>query len=111
MHTHHFSTVTAEAMPGRPGVSLRWVLGANVGAPNFAMRVIDIEEGSATERHTHDWEHEVFVLEGTGSVCQAEGETAIAPGDCVFVAPNELHQFRNTGKGLLRVICVVPNPR
>jgi len=42
-------------------------------------------------------------------VLNAQGETPAGPGSCVFVAPNELHQFRNAGDTLLRIICIVPN--
>ncbi|MHB1294195.1 MAG: cupin domain-containing protein [Anaerolineae bacterium] len=111
MQVHHYTTVEPQPMPGREGVQLRWVLGANVGAPNFAMRVIEISAGTATEQHAHDWEHEVYVIEGQGSAWHADGETSLAPGDCVYVAPNEPHQFRNTGENPLRIVCVVPNPR
>jgi quercetin dioxygenase-like cupin family protein len=93
-----------------PGVALRWVIGQNVGAPNFAMRVIEIQPGAATEYHTHSWEHEVFVLEGQGNVRDKDGETPFAPGTCVYVEPNEIHQFVNTGNSTVRIICVIPNP-
>jgi len=49
------------------------------------------------------------VLEGQGEV-YINGQTAsLAPETCVYVAPNELHQFSNISNKLLRFICVVPN--
>lgn len=111
MRKFHFTSVPEQAMEGIPGVSLRWVLAKNVDAPNFAMRVIDVQPGAATEHHQHGWEHEVFILEGEGVVHNIAGRTAIGPGDCVYIAPNEIHQFANTGQSVLRFICVIPNPR
>ena len=110
MKAYHYTTVPSEAFEGRPGVSLRWAIGRNVGAPNFVARVIDIEGGAATAYHTHAWEHEVFVLEGDGVVRDAEGETPIAPGYCVYVEPGEVHQFINRGESVLRIICIIPYP-
>ena len=110
MKAYHYSTISADPVEGLPGVAMRWAIGKNVGAPNFIMRVIDIDAGSATGYHTHPWEHEVFVLEGAGNVRDAGGETPIGPGSCVYVEPNEIHQFINTGGSVLRIICVIPYP-
>ena len=110
MKAFPYTDVRAEAVEGCPGVSIRWLIGENVNAPNFATRLIELDPGSATEHHQHPWEHEVFVLEGTGVVLDADSEQALSPGSCVYVAPNETHNFRNTGDRILRFICVVPSP-
>ena len=111
MKVFDYASVTAEPAPGSPGVRLRWVLGANVNAPTFYLRVIDVDPGAATEFHSHAWEHEVYVLEGKGNVRNAEGtETPVVPGTCAYVAPNEVHQFVNSGTDVLRFICVIPKP-
>jgi quercetin dioxygenase-like cupin family protein len=91
-----------------PGVFKRDVITAGDGAPNFCMRVFDVEPGSTTPSHSHDWEHEVFILAGEGVVEGAKGKTPIGPGSVVFVAPNEQHCFINTGGETLRFICLIP---
>jgi len=106
--SYHYTEVPAEPAPGLPGVLLRWAIGKNVGAPNFILRVIDVQPGAATEYHQHPWEHEVFVLEGEGRVRHAGGEVTVGPGSCVYVEPNEIHQFTNSGSLVLRFICVIP---
>lgn len=108
MQAYHYTSVAAQRMEGVPGVTLRWVIGDNVEAPNFQTRVIELQPGAATEHHQHAWEHEVFVLEGQGLVLSASGDAAIGPGDCVYIPPEELHQFRNAGDGVLRFICIIP---
>jgi len=35
-------------------------------------------------------------------------ETPIEEGDTIMVLPDEPHNFVNTGKDILRIICVVP---
>jgi quercetin dioxygenase-like cupin family protein len=104
-------SVAAQPAVGIPGVGLRWVIAKNVDAPNFAMRIIEVQPGAATEKHTHAWEHEVYVLQGQGTVCGADGVEPLAAGTCVYVAPNELHQFANAGTDVFRMICVIPNPK
>jgi quercetin dioxygenase-like cupin family protein len=75
--------------------------------PNFVLRVSTVESGGHTPKHTHPFEHEVYVLSGNG---QVEGEQALdlVAGDAVYVPPNELHRFVNTGDQPFRFICVVP---
>jgi quercetin dioxygenase-like cupin family protein len=92
-----------------PGVTMRVVAGPAEGAPTFVMRVFEIQSGSSTPFHAHPWEHEVFVLEGKG-ILRGEGgrETPLMEGDAVLVMPNEQHSFLGIGRGIFRVICVVP---
>lgn len=90
------------------GVSIRWVIAAEHGARNFAMRVIEVQPGGATPFHRHFEEHEVYVLEGKGVVRGGEEEIPIAAGDVAFVLPREQHQFVNAGDVPLRFVCVIP---
>ena len=91
-----------------PGVVKREVINADDGAPNFCMRVFDVEPGSSTPSHSHAWEHEVYVLSGRGEAVSEQGETSISKDSVVFVPPNEHHCFVNNGKEVLRFICVIP---
>ncbi len=109
MKIQHFTATPPEAAPEAPGVSIRWVITAKDGAPNFAMRVFDVQPGAASPRHQHAWEHEVFILEGKGVVRDEAGDTPVEAGYVVLVKPGEMHQFVNTGEGLLRFICLIPH--
>ena len=108
MKVSHYSK--AEATLEVPGVLKRVVIGAEDGAPNFCMRVFDVEPGSSTPYHTHPWEHEVFVLSGRGVVVDAgKKETEVSGKTVVYVAPDEPHCFTNIGADTLRFICLIPN--
>ena len=91
-----------------PGVLKRVVIGADDGAPNFIMRVFEIEPGSSVPPHTHSWEHEIYVLSGQGVAVSEQGETPISKDSVVFVPPDEKHGLLNNGEETLRVICVIP---
>ena len=91
------------------GVFKRDVITARDGAPNFCMRVFDVEPKSSPPDHSHPWEHEVFVLSGEGVVRSNEGESEIGAGSVVFIAPGEPHCFINTGQTVLRFVCLIPN--
>ena len=95
-------------MEGAQGVSRLMLVGRADGAPNFAMRETIIEAGGHTPRHSHNFEHEVFILEGSGSV-EDEGDFHdVRVGDVLFIAPGRVHQFTNTGQQPLRFLCMVP---
>ncbi len=95
-------------MPGACNVSMQMLLGPQDQCPNFAMRKFSVAPGGNTPRHQHDYEHEILVLAGRGTALSAQGVREIMPGDVIFVPPNELHQFVNTGIEDLVFICLVP---
>ncbi|MFN2289795.1 MAG: cupin domain-containing protein [Anaerolineae bacterium] len=97
-----------EAQAAAEGVTMRVAIGPDEGAPFFNMRIFEVEPGQATPHHGHWWEHEVFVLSGEGVVRTEQGDVPVSHGSTVFVPGGEIHQFRNTGTGILRFICVVP---
>ena len=109
MKVFHYTTVAARAAgEGASKVSVRWLINKEIGAENFAMRLFEIEPGGYSPLHTHSWEHEVFVIYGAGSVFDGEKANAFKAGDVVFVPPNERHQFKNSGRKLLRFLCLIP---
>jgi quercetin dioxygenase-like cupin family protein len=99
MKINHYERVAAQPvqMEGAAGCHVRWLVDERDGAPTFAMREFEVAPGGYTPRHFHDYEHEVFVLEGAGIVMEGTIEHPLRAGDVVLVKPNEVHQFRNTG--------------
>ena len=106
----HYSEVHADPVPDLEGVTIRWVIAKDDGAPHFALRVFEVQPGRTTPHHSHWWEHEVFILDGEGVVVTEEGETALIPGTAILVPGDAVHHFQNTGEGVLRFICLVPHP-
>lgn len=93
---------------GARKVGIRVMISESDGAPNFNLRVFDVAPGGNTPHHSHDYEHELFILEGEGELL-SEGEwLPIKPYDTILVMPDEEHSIRNSSEGLLRMICLVP---
>jgi len=109
----NYETVKAEnvAESGACNVKVRWLISKDIGAPNFAMRLFEVTEGGCSPLHTHPWEHEVFILEGEGAVFDGKTATPFKPNYVVYVPPDELHQFKNTGKHTLKFLCLIPHTR
>jgi quercetin dioxygenase-like cupin family protein len=98
-------------MPGASGVTMRLMVGRDDGAPNFAMRLFEVAPGGHTPRHEHNYEHEILILEGLAAVGTSDDpsqDTSAQAGDVLFIPANQTHQFRNTGPGVLKFMCLVP---
>lgn len=110
MKAVHYSDVPAEDPGGETrGVTIKWVISGQDGAPNFYMRVFEIEPGGYSPLHSHAWEHEIFILSGEGEIVQEDGRIKVVPGTAIFILPEETHQIRNPGREVLRLICLVPS--
>ena len=111
MKIAHFSEIENKPIDDKEvaGVSMRMLISSDDGAPNFAMRLFHVEPKGYTFYHSHDWEHEMFVIEGEGEVVTSDGSKSIKQGFAVFIAPDEVHQIKNTGNCMLSFLCLVPN--
>jgi quercetin dioxygenase-like cupin family protein len=110
MKIAHFGRIPAKPVTteGATGTTIRWLIAKDDGAPNFAMRLFEIEPGGQTPLHDHENEHEVFVLEGEGTVRREGKDIPISPGTAVFVPGGEKHCFKNSGEAPFRFLCLVP---
>lgn len=111
MQINHYESVVQKPveMEGADGCKVRWLVGKNDGAPNFAMRQFEIKPGGHSPRHFHPYEHEVFVLEGNGVIREGEQEHQIKAGDVIYVSPDEVHQFQNKSDIPFKFLCLIPN--
>jgi quercetin dioxygenase-like cupin family protein len=99
------------ALEGAASVRMRMLIGRADGAATFHMRHFEVAPGGHTPCHRHDYEHEILILKGTGIVKSERGDHLCRPGEVVWMPPNELHQFRNTGSEPLEFICLIPAPQ
>ncbi len=107
MYLNDASAVEPEVV--HEGIRIRWLLTQKEGAPNFAMRVIELDPGVVFAPHHHPYEHEIYVLGGSGVVTNPDGDAGeMLPGRFLLVPPDEVHGYRNTGSDTLRFICVIP---
>ena len=53
---------------------------------------------------TYDYSHSVG-----GRFFKQPVDLAFAAGDVVFISPDDIHQFRNTGDSPLKFLCLIPN--
>lgn len=108
MIVRHFHDVPEEtSFKGALGVSKRTLIGKDQSAPNFYLRLFRVEAFGNTPRHSHPWEHEIYVISGCGSVLVAGERSDLTNGITVFIPPDAEHQIM-AGETPLEFICVIP---
>lgn len=100
------NSVTVE---GAADCQVQILVGGDDRAPNFVMRKFEVAPGGHTPKHFHGYEHEIYVLEGHGTVVDGDEEKPLAAGDVLLVEPDDVHQFKNTGGTPLKFLCLIPN--
>jgi quercetin dioxygenase-like cupin family protein len=98
-------------LPGAEKVRMRMLIGPAEGAEVFHMRHFEVQPGGHTPHHAHDYEHEVLILKGRGTVKSEQGDRPCRRGDVVWIPANEKHQFQNAADEPLEFICLIPAPQ
>ena len=89
------------------------LISSNDGAPNYVMLHNDpMQPGSVshldTGGHTHEWEHVVYILEGSATLVCGGKDYVVSQGDAILVPPNEHHQWKNESQGLVSRVTYNP---
>jgi quercetin dioxygenase-like cupin family protein len=106
----HYDEVEARAVEvaGAEKCRIRMLIGQDDGAPTFCMRRFELEPGGRTPHHGHGWEHEVYILEGEGTVLGNGQENAFRAGDIIYVPPEEEHYFAADRGVPVAFLCLIP---
>ncbi|HQN49056.1 MAG TPA: cupin domain-containing protein, partial [Caldisericia bacterium] len=64
-----------------------------------------------TPKHSHPYEHEVFILNGKGRVFTDNTNKNFEKNYFLYVPPDKEHQFINTGENDLEFLCIIPNKK
>jgi quercetin dioxygenase-like cupin family protein len=110
VHVKRVSEVAQEdvSMEGARNVAVQWLIDEKADAKNFAMRRFAIKKDGHTPLHSHDWEHEIYVLSGKGIVRVGNEIFVLEKDMVVYVPPNVVHQFRNDGDVDFFFLCMIP---
>jgi quercetin dioxygenase-like cupin family protein len=84
------------------------LLGRADGVSNYVMLYVKHGPGESSADHTHAWEHQAFITEGSGILVCGGKEYPIKTGDAILVPAGIRHQFRNTGNVPMNRVTVNP---
>lgn len=87
--------------------SIQVLVSPKDGWEGHVLRVLHVEEGGFTPKHSHPWYHVNYVLEGEGELLIGDTINKLTAGSYAYVPGDTLHQFRNVGKQTFSFICIV----
>ena len=93
---------------GSVNTKVQWLITSETGAPNFAMRRYVMDKGGQVGLHSHNEEHEVYILKGKADFSNGEETIHVKSGDTMFIPSNEQHMITNTGNESFEFICIIP---
>jgi quercetin dioxygenase-like cupin family protein len=115
MKVIHASEVAPDIVrePGAKQATIRRLIDTSDGADRFVLSLFEVSAGGSTPPHYHEWEHEVFVLEGTLQLDLPHESRSISlkPGDTVFIPRGEAHGFSTPADASARFLVVAPTER
>jgi len=88
--------------------AMRVLISPKEGWDGYVMREVELGEGGFSPRHTHDWPHINYVIEGKGALHIDGKDHPVAAGSYAYVPAGSPHQYKNEGPGMFRFICIVP---
>lgn len=95
--------------PGFNAMTAHFALTRDDGMPHYALRIMEFAPGGHTSLHGHLEEHEFYLVEGEALIVDGDGkQMPLLPGDVLYTAPNELHQIKNSGEKVMRLVCTIP---
>lgn len=94
---------------GSTETTIRWLITKEKdGAPNFALRRFEVQPGGEIGMHNHPQEHEIYILSGEIEVITEKEKILAKQDDVLYVAPDEVHGYKNRGDKTVNFLCVVP---
>ena len=95
-------------MDGAKNSVMKVLVSKDEGWEDHVMRVVEVLEEGYTPKHNHPWPHINYMIEGDGELLIDGIVNKVTTGSYAFVPSNSIHQFRNSGKGIFKFICIVP---
>jgi len=95
-------------MEGASEAYIQWLITQEDGALHFVMRRFIIKPGGSIPRHSHWYEHEIYVLKGRGIVGIEDREYEVSEGSVLFVPPDVPHWYKNIGEEDWEFLCIIP---
>lgn len=94
--------------PSAKDTTIKVLMGEKEGWDSHVMRVLTVEVGGYTPKHSHPWPHINYMIEGQGEVMIDGKIYPVEQGSYSYVPSDTIHQFRNVGDTPFKFMCIVP---
>jgi mannose-6-phosphate isomerase-like protein (cupin superfamily) len=102
----------AESFQSTDGSMIRELAGrVSLPSEHQSLAEATVPAGGATDEHYHPVAEELyFFLAGNGRLRVGDEQRDVGAGDCVLIAPGQVHKLVNTGMQPLRLLCCCAPP-
>jgi len=99
--------------PGAKQATIKRLIDTTDGADRFVLSLFELKPNGSTPPHYHEWEHEVFILQGTMQLILPHEERTVQlqANDVVFIPRNEPHGFMTGEDETCQFLVVAPTER
>ncbi|GHO50247.1 cupin domain-containing protein [Ktedonospora formicarum] len=99
--------------PGAKQATIKRLIDTTDGADRFVLSLFEVTPNGSTPPHYHDWEHEIFIVDGsmTLQLPDEKRDVKVSAGDVVFIPRNEPHGFITGADETCRFLVVAPTER
>lgn len=80
-------------------------------ATEFRIHITRFKPGAGADPHSHEWEHAMYIMNGTGKVVINGEEAIVKKGMLAFVPVDGVHSIYNVGEDELAVWGVSGPPK
>ena len=101
-------SVERRAVAAGRATDVQILIGAEHGAPHFAMRRFIMSESGGMPLHTNEVEHEQYVLKGRARIAIGDEVHEVAAGDFLYIPAGTPHSYQVT-EAPFEFLCMVPN--
>lgn len=97
--------------PLHAGTVNRRLVGRDVNGSQAVEVVLGVvEPGGVAERHSHEVEQAIYILEGRALVEVADAKQEVGPETACFFPPGAPHRVESLGPGPLKVLVIYAPP-
>ncbi len=94
--------------PAMKGVVKQVLIGPDQGWKDYVMRMFTLTKGGYAPRHSHPWQHILYITEGEGNLFMNGIDYPLVPGSVAYVPADVEHQVANAGDAKFVFMCIVP---
>ncbi len=91
---------------GIKGAGMKKLVGEDEGWDSHVMRQVNLESFGYSPKHSHDWPHINYIIQGHGTLHIDGVDNEIEPGFYAYVPANKIHQFINNTDEEMVFICI-----
>jgi quercetin dioxygenase-like cupin family protein len=99
--------------PGAKQATIKRLIDTTDGADRFVLSLFELKPNGSTPPHYHEWEHEIFILQGSMQLLLPHEERTVTlqANDIVFIPRNEPHGFVTGEDQTCQFLVVAPTER